>query len=44
MDDFIKRAKAKGIILSGRAKDVDADKDYYYGRGCTVKIIHNTEE
>lgn len=44
MDDFINRAKARGIVLSRRAKDVDADKDYYYGRGCTVKIIHNVEE
>lgn len=44
MDDFIERAKAKGFVLSGRPKDAKADKDDYFGRVCTVKIINNTEE
>ena len=42
MDDFIKRAKEKGLVVEGRAKDANADKDNYYGRVCYVRIIHNS--
>lgn len=41
MDDFIKRAKEKGFVLDGRARDADADKPDYFGRVCFIRIIHN---
>ena len=41
MDDFIERAKAKGFIVQGRARDADADKDSYFGRLVYIRIIHN---
>lgn len=44
MDDFIKRAKAKGFVVIGRAKDANADKDNYFGRVCYIKIINNLQE
>lgn len=43
MDDFIKRAKAKGFVIQGKAKDADADKDNYFGRVCYIRIIHKGE-
>ena len=41
MDDFIEKAKQKGFILAGRAKDANADKDDYFGRVCYIRIINN---
>lgn len=39
MDDFINRAKQKGFILEGKAKDTDADQDNYFGRLVYLRII-----
>ena len=44
MDDFIRRAKGKGFVVSGMAHDVMTDKDNYYGRLCNIKIIHRLED
>ena len=44
MDDFIVRAKQKGFVVEGRAKDAPADKDNFYGRVCYIRIIHNLQE
>lgn len=43
MDDFIKRAKQKGFIVEGKAKDTPADKENYFGRLVTIKIVHKEE-
>lgn len=45
MDDFIAKAKAKakGFVVEGRAKDADADKENYSGRVCYIRIIHNNK-
>lgn len=42
MEDFIDRAKKKGFVVQGRAKDANADKENYFGRVCYLRIIHNT--
>jgi hypothetical protein len=42
MEDFIERAKKKGFVVEGRAKDADADKETYFGRIVYIRIIHNT--
>lgn len=39
--DFYQKAKEKGFVFDGRAKDAPADKDNYYGRVCYLRIIHN---
>lgn len=44
MNDFIRRAKAKGFVVQGRARDANADKANYYGRVCYLRIIHKVEE
>lgn len=41
MDDFIERAKSKGFVIAGRARDANADKADYFGRICYIRIIHN---
>lgn len=41
MDDFIKKAKARGFIIAGMPRDANADKDNYFGRICYIRIIHN---
>lgn len=38
--EFYKKAKQKGFIFAGRAKDADADKDDYFGRVCYIRIIN----
>ena len=43
MDDFITRAKAKGFVIQGRAKDANADKKDYFGRVCYIRKIHKGE-
>lgn len=43
MDDFILRAKEKGFVVEGRAKDANADKPDYFGRVCYIRIIHKSE-
>jgi predicted lipase len=40
MDDFIKRAKEKGFIVEGMARDANADRDDYFGRICYLRIIN----
>lgn len=40
MDDFIDRAKEKGFVVEGRARDANADKDDYFGRVCYIRIIN----
>ena len=44
MDEFIKKAKEKGFVVEGRARDTNADKDNYFGRLVYLKIIHRTED
>lgn len=39
--EFYNKAKEKGFVLKGRAKDANADKKDYYGRVCYVMIKHN---
>ena len=39
MNDFINRAKQKGFILEGKAKDTNADQDNYFGRLVYLRII-----
>lgn len=41
--EFYKKAKEKGFVFKGRAKDADADKKDYFGRVCVVQIINKTE-
>ena len=43
MDEFIRQAKLKGFIVTGKAYDGNADKDNYFGRLVPVKIIHKEE-
>lgn len=43
MDDFITRAKAKGFVIQGKAKDANADKKDYFGRLVYLRIIHKGE-
>lgn len=43
MDSFIEKAKAKGFVVVGRAKDADADRADYFGRVCYIRIINNLE-
>lgn len=43
MEDFISRAKQKGFVVVGRAKDAPADKDNYFGRVCYLNIINKVE-
>lgn len=38
--EFYEKAKAKGFVFEGRAKDTNADKNNYYGRLCYIRIIH----
>lgn len=40
MDDFIERAKEKGFVVEGRARDANADKDDYFGRLVYIRIIN----
>lgn len=40
MNDFIEKAKTKGFVVEGRAKDANADKDNYFGRVCYIRIIN----
>lgn len=40
MDDFIKRAKAKGFIVEGRAYDVASGRVDYFGRLVSLNIVH----
>ena len=40
MDEFIEKAKAKGFVVDGRAKDANADKENYFGRVCYIRIIN----
>lgn len=40
MDDFIDRARKKGFVVEGRARDANADKDDYFGRLVYVRIIN----
>lgn len=44
MDEFIAKAKQKGFVIQGRAKDANADKDSYFGRVCYIRIIHKLED
>ena len=44
MDDFITRAKQKGFIVDGRANDTPADKENYFGRLVSIKIIRKEEK
>lgn len=44
MDEFIAKAKSKGFVVQGRAKDANADKDNYYGRVCYIRIINRLED
>ena len=44
MDDFVKRAKAKGFVVEGRPRDASADKDNYFGRMVYVRIITKLED
>lgn len=41
IDDFIKRAEARGFVVEGRARDADADNPEYFGRVCFIRIINN---
>lgn len=40
MDDFINRAKQKGFVTDGRARDADSGRADYVGRICYLRIIH----
>lgn len=44
MDDFVKRAKAKGFVVNGRPIDANAGKDNYFGRVCFIRIINILQE
>lgn len=41
--EFHKKAKAKGFVFYGRAKDAPSDKENYSGRVCYIRIIHKQE-
>lgn len=43
MDEFIKLAKQRGFIVSGRAYDTPADQDDYFGRLVNIMIVHKEE-
>lgn len=43
MEDFINRAKQRGFVVQGKARDANADKDNYNGRVCYIRIINETE-
>lgn len=43
MEDFINRAKQKGFVVEGNARDANADKDNYFGRVCYIRIINERE-
>lgn len=42
--EFYTKAKEKGFVFEGRARDADADKKDYSGRVCYIAIIHRLEE
>lgn len=42
MDDFIERAKARGFVIEGRARDANADKKDYFGRLCYLRILNKS--
>ena len=44
MDEFIEKAKAKGFVVEGRAKDANADKETYFGRVCYIRIKNKSED
>ena len=44
IDDFCKRANARGWIVEGEPTDADADKDNYYGRVCNIIIKQKSED
>lgn len=39
--EFYTKAKAKGFVFQGGAKDANADKKGYSGRVCYIRIIKN---
>lgn len=43
MDDFINRAKRKGFVVQGGARDTNADKDNYFGRLVYLRKINKLE-
>lgn len=43
MNDFIDRAKEKGFVVQGKARDTNADKDNYFGRLVYIRIINKLE-
>lgn len=43
MNDFINRAKQKGFIVQGKARDTNADQDNYFGRLVYLRIVHKEE-
>jgi hypothetical protein len=43
LDDFIKRAEAKGFVVEGKPKDANSGRDDYFGRICYIRIIHKGE-
>lgn len=43
IDLFIAEAKKVGFVVSGRAYDVPADKDNYYGRLVNIDIVHKED-
>lgn len=44
IDEFIKKAKEKGFVIAGKARDANADKDNFFGRICYLRIINKLEE
>lgn len=40
--EFFTKAKERGFVFDGRARDANADKADYFGRVCYLRIIHNT--
>ncbi len=42
--EFFTKAKEKGFVFEGRAKDANADKENYFGRVCYLRIINKTED
>lgn len=38
--EFFTKAKQRGFVFEGRAKDANADKKDYFGRVCYIRIIH----
>lgn len=39
--EFYTKAKEKGFVFEGRARDANADRADYFGRVCYLRIIHN---